>query len=197
MFKKGDYIVTLKVHDWYDDNCAKDNYCFKQRIDSYYINPEIDLKGTKYNGHQVMSSDKSGRLLDWRYATEEEIEEYERFEVPFDVTDYNPFILPKNWHIIVTEENAEDVLKWRFERIYNDKDKITFKNHFVGMTLNREDTQYEKGHNPKDKVKDSEGHYDFGIEITYEQFKKYVLNQDINKEDYTYLVKLFKKHNIK
>lgn len=107
----------------------------------------------------------------------------------------NPFILPKNWHIIVTEENAENVLKWRFERIYNDKDKITFKNHFVGMTLNHKGTQYEKGHNPKDDVKDSEGYYDFGIEITYSQFKKYVLNK--KKENYSYLIELFKKLGIK
>lgn len=191
MFKEGNYIVTLKVRDWYDDNCAKDNYCFKQRIDSYYINPEIDLKGAKDNGHRVMTSDKSKRLLDWRYATEEEIEEYERFGGPFDVTNYNPFILPKNWHIVVTEENAEDVLKWRFGESSNELEKTKcYLDKIVGMC-----NFDEKGHNPKDDVKDSEGHYDFGIEITYSQFKKYVLNK--KKENYSYLIELFKKLGIK
>jgi len=191
MFKEGNYIVTLKVRDWYDDNCAKDNYCFKQRIDSYYINPEIDLKGAKDNGHQVMTSDKSKRLLDWRYATEEEIEEYERFGGPFDVTDYNPFILPKNWHIIVTEENAEDVLKWRFEKNYLDKDKVIYLDNLVGICVTSYDS-YEKGHNLKYDIKGDS--YDFGIEITYPQFKKYVLNK--KKENMKYLIPILKEHGI-
>lgn len=86
MFKKGDYIVTLKVIDWSSDNCAKDNYCFKQRIDAKSMNPEIDLSGSEDNWHSVMSFNKKGRLLDWRYATLEEIVEYDRLGKPYDVS---------------------------------------------------------------------------------------------------------------
>jgi len=194
MFKEGDYIVVLK--DTSSDN-NWENFVLKQIIDRNSITPILTPLGRNNKDYDHSYSDFKEKDDVWRYATSEEIEEYERLGKPFDVTTFTPFKLPDNWHILVTDENAEDVLTWRFERIYNDKDKITFKNHFVGMTLNHEGTQYEKGHNPKDEVKDSEGHYDFGIEITYEQFKKYVLNQDINKEDYTYLIKLFKKLKIK
>ena len=103
----------------------------------------------------------------------------------------NPFILPKNWHIIVTEENAENVLKWRFEESYLSKDKEDFLDNLVGMAKN--EYGYSKGHNLKqDIVGDT---YDFGIEITYAQFKKHVLNKQ--KEDLSYLIELFKKLNIK
>ena len=86
MFREGDYIVTLKVKNWNKDNCAKDNYCFKQRLDSNAIFPVLDLLGSKNNGHDVMSFNKQQRLLDWRYATPDEIEEYDRLGKPYDVT---------------------------------------------------------------------------------------------------------------
>mgnify|MGYP003602449288 CR=1 FL=1 len=49
-----------------------------------------------------------------------------------------------------------------------------------------------EGHN---KITEIKGwNYDFGQEITYDQFKKYVLKQQ--EEDYSYLIKLFKELNI-
>ena len=89
-FKKGDYIVTLKVQD--DSmifNCARNNYCFKQREDCDYISPVLDLSGDKYNAHGVMSFDKKGYLQNWRYATLEEIAEYNRLGKPYEVTKLN------------------------------------------------------------------------------------------------------------
>lgn len=85
MFYEGDYIVTLDVEggDW---NCARKNYCFKQRLDNKGIYPAIDLKGSTGNGHTVMSFDKKEYLKDWRYATPEEAAEYERIGKPYDVT---------------------------------------------------------------------------------------------------------------
>jgi hypothetical protein len=102
------------------------------------------------------------------------------------------FILPKNWHIIVTEENAEDVLKWRFDK---DNEELNKLNYYLDKIVGvyKEGNIIEKGHNPKDCIKTDT--YDFGIEITYTQFKKYVLNKQ--KEDYSYLIKLFKQLNIK
>lgn len=83
-FKEGDYIVTLDVEDGY--NCARNNYCFKQRRNDTGIYPVVDLKGNKTNGHAVMSFDKKEFLKDWRYATPEEIAEYDRIGKPYDVT---------------------------------------------------------------------------------------------------------------
>jgi hypothetical protein len=84
MFYAGDYIVTLDVEDGY--NCARKNYCFKQRITNKGITPEVDLRGVKYNSHTAMSFDKKSHLKDWRYATPEEAAEYERIGKPYDVT---------------------------------------------------------------------------------------------------------------
>lgn len=83
-FKKGDYIVTLKVEN-YDGDCAKDNYCFKQRIDFNSIEPDVDLSGHSSNGNSLITFDCSKRLKEWRYATEEEILKYEELGKPFDV----------------------------------------------------------------------------------------------------------------
>lgn len=84
MFYEGDYIVTLDVEDGW--NCARKNYCFKQRVDNKGIYPAVDLKGSTGNGHGAMSFDKKEYLKDWRYATPEEAAEYERIGRPYDVT---------------------------------------------------------------------------------------------------------------
>jgi hypothetical protein len=194
MFKKGDYIVVLKDTS---SNNNWENFVLKQTITRETITPILTPAGRNNTDCEYGYSDFKEKDNFWRYATSEEIAEYDRLGKPFDVTTFTPFKLPDNWHILVTEENAEDVLTWRFEDIYNDKDKITFKNHLVGMTINHKGTQYVKGHNPKDDITDPDGHYDFGIEITYEQFKRYVLNKDLHKEDYTYLIELFKKLQIR
>lgn len=86
MFKKDEYIVTLKVA-YSSANCGRNNYCFKQRLDARSIYPYVDLQGSASNGHDVMSYDKKGWLTDWRYATKEEIAEYDRLEKPYDVTE--------------------------------------------------------------------------------------------------------------
>jgi hypothetical protein len=87
MFRKGDYIVTLDVEIGSD--CAKDNYCFKIKIDHECVYPEIDLEGSETNGNDSMSFNKKQNLKDWRYATPEEIAEYDRLGKPFDVTTMN------------------------------------------------------------------------------------------------------------
>jgi len=85
-FKKGDYIVTLKVSTESNTNCAKNNYCFKQRIDSKSIAPEIDLNGYALNENELLSFNKQESLINWRYATQEEIGHYDKIDEPYDVT---------------------------------------------------------------------------------------------------------------
>ena len=84
MFKKGDYVVTLKTVIQTD--CAKDNYIFKQRLTENSIHPCIDLSGSKSNGNLSLTFDKNQSLKDWRYALPHEIEAYEQAGKPIDVT---------------------------------------------------------------------------------------------------------------
>ena len=86
-FKQGDYIVTLEGN--FNTDCGKENYCFKQRIDHDSINPVYDLKGHRSNGNSAMNFNKKDLLLNWRYATKEEIAEYDRLGKPYDVTTLN------------------------------------------------------------------------------------------------------------
>ncbi len=86
MFKEGDYIVTLKGN-FSMTNCGKENYCFKQRFDDHVINPVIDLSGSRTNGNTEMTFNKKSKLLDWRYATQKEIDYYVQINAPYDVTE--------------------------------------------------------------------------------------------------------------
>lgn len=83
-FKKDDYIVCLITTP--GSHCVKKNYCFKQRQDSQHISPYFDIKGSKDNGNGTLGYRNKE---DWRYATQFEIDEYERFGLPFDVTTIN------------------------------------------------------------------------------------------------------------
>jgi len=107
------------------------------------------------------------------------------------------FVLPDCWYIIVTKENLRDCFKWRFSETTFEEhpDWLIPDKHLVGITkcTYSTGTLLDKGHNDKkDIISDS---YNFGIEITYDQFKRYVLNQQ--KQDYSYLIKLFEQWNIK
>ena len=77
--------------------------------------------------------------------------------------------LPEIWYVKVTEENKDILSKWRFG-----KDSLlkldTF--HITGMYFSY-DGKLEKGHNPEYKTKL------FGKEITFEQFKKWVLKENV------------------
>lgn len=112
VFKKGDYIVTLKIGA-YVGNCGKDNYCFKVRETHDYLRPEVDLYGSTSNGSSVLTSDRNSQLKDWRYATSEEIKEYDRLGKPYDVT-----ILQKkdehseSWCVKTTPENRAQIIAY-------------------------------------------------------------------------------------
>jgi len=82
----GKYIVTLEFLNNFKGNCGKENYCFKQRVTSNCMNPEVDLAGSKSNGHGILTFNGSEWLKKWRYATEAEKVEYDRLGKPYDVT---------------------------------------------------------------------------------------------------------------
>ncbi len=103
MFKKGDYIVLLagKTNkDW------QLNYCYKQRIDYCFLSVEKDCNQGR-NDWGILTFDKNN---DWRYATKEEIAEYNRIDKPFDVTTLVK--KSENWYIneTLTEEQFDKLI---------------------------------------------------------------------------------------
>jgi len=164
-FKKGDYIVTLEGN--FATDCGKKNYCFKQRIDCEYINPVYDLRGDKSNGNHTMAFDKKSLLLDWRYATSEEIAEYDRLGKPYDVTTLNSksteFVLPEKWCVKTTSGTRKIIGDFINERGYNTILTRDWLIHYPflpsgGSAYPIVQTGYK--------------------EITFEQFKKYVLKEE-------------------
>lgn len=81
------------------------------------------------------------------------------------------FTLPPRWYVVVTEENREVLQKWRWpnDNYHLEPGKI------VGIPESGDNGKFElnhRGHNPKGSTTE------FGdFEITYEQFKKYVLKE--------------------
>lgn len=83
MFKQGDYVVCLNLKG--DYKSTKINFITKQIRDASSLYVERDINGFP-NGADDLKFDKSVDLLDWRYATKEEIAEYDRLGKPYDVT---------------------------------------------------------------------------------------------------------------
>lgn len=80
VFKKGEYIVIT-------DSCSGrfcTNYIYKQKEDYKYLRSELDNYGSTTNGWETIGKKDSHT---WRYATQEEIDEYERRGKPYDVTE--------------------------------------------------------------------------------------------------------------
>ena len=85
------------------------------------------------------------------------------------------FKLPENWYIDVTDDNVDMLNKW-----YNSEYFTLTDEHLVGM--NKWDYGCtKKGHNFKGITKGKT--YDFGTKITTEQFIKYVLKEEVMKEN--------------
>lgn len=82
------------------------------------------------------------------------------------------FKLPENWHVITTEENREVLSDWRWGKGYA---KPIEAGKIVGMVMSISKGFCTKSNNPKECVKSDT--YDFGIEITYNQFKFHVMGE--------------------
>jgi len=80
------------------------------------------------------------------------------------------------WHIKLTEENRVDVEKWF------DRGKMPLY-AIIGMVKWRSKKELEKGWNTE-TIRDKNGHYDHGVEISYQEFKENILKQVINYEIY-------------
>lgn len=93
------------------------------------------------------------------------------------------FVLPDAWYVVVNKENLDTLSKWIFE---NSNFKLVIggivgKNNFQGC-------KNSKGWNVSKLIKGK--YYDFGNEITFEQFKKYVLKETEESKLITLPIKL-------
>ena len=82
--------------------------------------------------------------------------------------------LPKLWHVVVTQENREILSKWRDVKLNT--------NQITGVCYHNG----EKGHNPLHDIKDKDPNfsYNFGEEITFEEFKVLVLKEQPLEPNY-------------
>lgn len=91
------------------------------------------------------------------------------------------FKLPENWYVLVTEDNREVLSDWIWGKGRTHKPIEAGK--IAGMINYILPKNYIKAHNPKECVKSD--NYDFGIEITYNQFKFHVMGEK-SKEELTF-----------
>lgn len=84
-FKEDDYIVLLNTP--IADREFPRNYIFKQRANISFLLTELDATGSTTNGWKQVRFDGSRHFSKWRYATQEEIKEYDRLGKPYDVTN--------------------------------------------------------------------------------------------------------------
>ena len=101
-FKKGEYIVLISDGQStsgttlvQSDQFIK-NHCYKVRENNTFLRPELDSCGSTANGWECIlyNPNKFHKNRNWRYATQEEIDEYERRGKPYDVTELNKQSFP-------------------------------------------------------------------------------------------------------
>jgi len=135
-----------------------------------------------YFSHSYNSKININRKLVVKLSTDHEIKwldaciKANKFISENKISNNNEFVLPKYWHVKVTEENAEILSNWKGAELS--------PGQITGISKYRNNKPI-KGHNPGHIIKSNINSYDFGIEITFEQFQKYVLdkNETDVKED--------------
>ena len=163
----------IKIHLRVNLNIP-DKWCIKSSIET---NKELREWFSKVNNREVIGNtsthyhypeiSKGLCSLTNRDFNYKEIS-IEQFRMIKDVIHKEEFILPKNWHVVVTKENQEVLSKWR----YPNSNSILEINKIVGECGIEKSI---KGYTSSKIIKGST--YDFGIEITFEQFKQYVLKE--------------------
>jgi subtilisin-like proprotein convertase family protein len=86
-FKKGDYIVCLNTPE--KDFHFPKNFIFKQIRNHDYLSVELD-NNQQVNGWSSVDFYGERSFGKWRFATEQEIQEYDRIGKPYDVTTLIP-----------------------------------------------------------------------------------------------------------
>ena len=94
-FKKGEYIVLIgngqskTGSSTVQTDSYIQNHCYKVRESNVFLRSELDSCGSTTNGWKCIpyNPNKFHKTRNWRYATQEEINEYERRGKPYDVTE--------------------------------------------------------------------------------------------------------------
>lgn len=161
-FEVGTWYYCQSVFEWYFKYVKEDS----SKIEFYdYI--DIGLK--RFERNDFLCNFTKKEIKNVRKADLSEIQEYLP-ELHIDKT-IEEFTLPEKWWVRVTDENIDILSKWRnTNKLYLDE--------IVGM-VKWKDGRLMKGHNPLNCIKCD--NYDFGKEITFEQFKKYVLKDYIKE----------------
>ena len=103
VFKKGEYIVLIgKGQSTGSATLLEDfrafiqNHCYKVRENNTFLMAELDSSESTTNGWVCIpySPNQFHKTRNWRYATQEEIDEYERRGKPYDVTELNKQSFP-------------------------------------------------------------------------------------------------------
>jgi hypothetical protein len=186
MFLKDEYIVCLNTP--IDNGFFPPNFVYKQKEEKEWLSVYHDIKGGD-NGWVLVRFNRSEKYSEWRYATEEEAEEYERLGKPYDVSTVNNFILPEKWWIKVTTVEQDRILTEYCNTKFNNHqnavhDEPSQPIYYYNELINN--SSWHVGSNKAD------GSF---TEITYSQFLKYVLGKDVIevKEDLTQLKDLLLK----
>lgn len=170
--KESDIKSKFEVGKWY-----------KGEVDNYYIKFSDITKEKKYNKIWYTEKISNGKhIIAKDYWSNNEFEEF-ALENPVsleEIQKYLPaghpdlikeeFVLPEKWHVVVTKDNQEILSDWRGTNV--PIGYIVGIDYFNG-------NKYSRGHSPKNQIKGNS--FDFGVEITFDQFKKYVLKDDIKE----------------
>lgn len=95
VFKKGEYIVLIGNGQSNADSLTVQtdsyiqNHCYKVRETDTFLMTELDSNGSTTNGWQCVpyNPNKFHKDRNWRYATQKEINEYERRGGPYNVDE--------------------------------------------------------------------------------------------------------------
>lgn len=201
LFKKDEYIVCLEGdftkppgHNKNSEvsECGAKNYIVKQSEDCTYLrtykailNEYSDALSLNRNNYDF-TFNKLGKLKDWRYATPEEAEEYERLGHPYDVTTLDKFKVPEKWCVKDTADDKSIEL-YEYASIHGaippyGANKYSYKVYYHFP--------------PSEGCTTSDDIIEGYTEITYNQFLKYVLKQNEVKEDYSSILNLLTKYGI-
>lgn len=167
--------MNFEIGRWYKNSAWKEHKYVKY-LNHNNISVFYSEKITIDNEHEYFSKSCDIRIATFEEATLKEIQPY----LPEGHPD-KKFVLPKCWYIQLTEENREDVIKWH--KTKDEWSRAYTLESYYGLKNGIRDA-WQVGHLPENSNV-----------ITYNQFKKYVLNQQ--EENFSYLDKLLSKWNIR
>lgn len=153
MFKKGDYIVYLSSHH---TDYFRTNWIFKQLESNTHLFTETSVMGCSASSGDVNFTN----CMDWRYATENEIECYKSLGHPFDVSK-----------IMLKPSEKDEKMDWVECYYSRDNGMFTAKKKYLAFihtdkTLSLKDNTDRLRHIPQKSS-------DFGFTTTFDRQRVY------------------------